>query len=137
MKDNHAKEAVILMGHGSRVPGAGEGMEKVAQWLKEKRPGAVIETCYMSELGPHFPEILEKCVRDGADKIIVMPYFLHLGIHLREDIPAMMGTEAKKYPGLTLILGRHLGFDESLADLVGKRLDESRELNGIRERKHS
>lgn len=131
------KEAVILMGHGSRVPGAGEGMEKVAQWLKEKRPGAVIEICYMSELGPHFQEILEKCVREGADKVIVMPYFLHLGIHLREDIPAMMETEAKKYPGLTLILGRHLGFDESLAELVGKRLDESRELNDIRELRHS
>ncbi|MCK9197278.1 MAG: CbiX/SirB N-terminal domain-containing protein [Syntrophales bacterium] len=132
MKDNYSKEAVILMGHGSRVPGAGEGMEKVAQWLKEKRSGTMIEICYMSELGPHFPEILEKCVREGADKIIVMPYFLHLGIHLREDIPAMMGKEAKKYPGLTLILGRHLGFDESLAELVGKRLDESRELDDIR-----
>ncbi|MFA5182782.1 MAG: CbiX/SirB N-terminal domain-containing protein [Syntrophales bacterium] len=135
MKDNHGKEAVILMGHGSRVPGAGEGMEKVAQWLKKKRPGTMIETCYMSELGPHFPEILEKCLRAGADKVIVMPYFLHLGIHLREDIPAMMEMEAKKYPGLTLILGRHLGFDESLADLVGKRLDESRTLDDIRGKK--
>ena len=137
MKDNQIIEAVILMGHGSRVPGAGEGMERVAQWLKEKRPEVMIETCYMSELGPNFPEILEKCVKSGANKIIVMPYFLHLGIHLREDIPAMMGTEAKKYPGLTLILGRHLGFDESLANLVGKRLDESRELDDIREMKHS
>jgi sirohydrochlorin ferrochelatase len=132
MKDNHSKEAVILMGHGSRVPGAGEGMEKVARLLMEKRPGTMIETCYMSELGPHFPEILEKCVREGAGKVIVMPYFLHLGIHLREDIPEMMEREAKKYPGLTLILGRHLGFDESLADLVGKRLDESRTLDDIR-----
>ncbi len=132
MKDNYSKEAIILMGHGSRVPGAGEGMEKVAQRLKEKRPWAMIETCYMSELGPHFPEILEKCVREGADKVIVMPYFLHLGIHLLKDVPDMMRTEAKKYPGLTLILGRHLGFDESLVDLVGKRLEESKELIDIR-----
>lgn len=137
MKENHGKEAVILMGHGSRVPGAGEGMEKVAQRLKEKRPGAMIETCYMSELGPHFPEILEKCAREGAGKVIVMPYFLHLGVHLREDIPAMMRMEAKKYPGMTLILGRHLGFDESLADLVGKRLDESRALADVRDSNHS
>jgi sirohydrochlorin ferrochelatase len=132
MKDNDGKEAVILMGHGSRVPGAGEGMEKVALLLKEKRPGMMIETCYMSELGPRFPEVLEKCIREGAGKVIVMPYFLHLGIHLREDIPAMMGAEVKKYPGLTLILGRYLGFDESLVDLVGKRLEESRALDDIR-----
>jgi sirohydrochlorin ferrochelatase len=137
MKDDYSKEAVILMGHGSRVPGAGEGMEKIAQWLKERRPGTMIETCYMSELGPHFPEILEKCVMGGADKIIVMPYFLHLGIHLLKDVPEMMRAEAKKYPGLTLILGRHLGFDESLADLVGKRLEESRGLDDIRELKDS
>jgi sirohydrochlorin ferrochelatase len=92
----------------------------------------MIETCYMSELGPHFPEILEKCARAGAEKVIVMPYFLHLGVHLRTDIPEMMRMEAKKYPALTIILGRHLGFDESLADLVGKRLDESRNLDDIR-----
>ncbi len=29
MKGNE-KEAIILLGHGSRVPGAGEGMEQVA-----------------------------------------------------------------------------------------------------------
>jgi sirohydrochlorin ferrochelatase len=132
MKNDHGKEAVIMMGHGSRVPGAGEDMERVARRLKERRAEITIETCYMSELGPHFPEILEKCVREGADRVIVMPYFLHLGVHLREDIPAMMAAEAKKYPGLTLILGRHLGFDESLADLVGRRLDESRTLDDIR-----
>ena len=126
------REAVILIGHGSRVPGAGSNMERVAEGMRQKRPGILIETCAMSMLGPHLPETLRRCVDAGAKKIIVLPYFLYMGIHLREDIPEIMRKEGAAYPGVKLILGRNLGFDDSLIDLVCTRLDESRGLGDIR-----
>lgn len=58
----HKNEAIILLGHGSRIPGAGEGMEQVARQMREKLGRDFINTCYMSKLGPHFPEVFEQCV---------------------------------------------------------------------------
>jgi sirohydrochlorin ferrochelatase len=131
----HKNEAIILLGHGSRIQGAGEGMEQVARRMREKLGREIIEICYMSKLGPHFPEVFEKCVARGATKIVVVPYFLHAGLHLVEDIPELLREKARKYPHVQLILGKNLGFDECLVDLVIKRLEESQNLPDIRELK--
>ncbi len=116
------KTAVILMGHGSRVPGAGKHMERVADLLKEKYGYFMVEVCYMSRLGPHYPEIFKKCVTNGATRVMVIPYFLHDGLHLVLDIPEMMQELAQSYPNVNVVLGENLGFDEVLVDLVEKRI---------------
>ena len=126
------KNAVILMGHGSRVPDAGKGMEKVASRLREMGVSDIVETCYMERLGPRFPQTFEKCVNMGAAEIVLIPYFLHLGLHIRTDIPAMMKNEARKYPRVKLVFGKNLGFDELLVELVIKRIGESRPLDDVR-----
>jgi len=131
---DEAAPAVILIGHGSRVAGAGESMERVAESVRLRLPGTMVETCAMSMLGPHLPETLRKCVAAGARKVIVLPYFLYMGVHLREDIPKIMREEGQAYPGVELILGKNLGFDASLVDLVIRRLAESRGLEDIRAR---
>lgn len=128
-------EAVILLGHGSRVPGAGEDMEQVARRVREKGGFPIVETCSMQMLGPKFADALEKCVRAGARKVIVIPYFLHVGIHMREDIPELLREEVRRHPGVEIVLGRNLGYDESLADLVVRRIEESRTLPAIKEEK--
>ncbi len=126
-------ETIILMGHGSRVPGAGRDMEEVARRLRDKYGFPRVEICFISRLGPHFPEIFEKCVNQGAKKILAIPYFLHEGLHLLLDIPEMMQEEAKRFPHVKLILGRSLGFDEGLVDLVVRRIEESKDLCDVRD----
>lgn len=126
-------EAIILLGHGSRVQGAGEGMEEVANRLKEKYSYSIVEVCYLSRWGPHLPEVLEKCVRQGAKKVIVLPYFLHVGLHLLLDIPEKLQEESRKFPEVKLVLGKGLGFSEALVDLVQRRIEEARESCDVRD----
>lgn len=135
MKGANHKEAVILLGHGSRIPGAGEGMERIAGKMRERLGDVIVETCYMSKLGPHFPEVFDRCVSGGAGKVIVIPYFLHSGLHMLQDIPELLMEKARQFPGVALILGKNLGFDDCLVDLVLKRLGESRILPAIRDSK--
>ena len=130
---DHATEAIILLGHGSRVPGASRDMEAVAGRLKEKYEHALVEICFMSRLGPHFPEVLKHCVESGATKVIVIPYFLHTGLHILLDIPEMMQEEAKKFPDVELILGQRLSFDEALVDLVEKNIKVSKGFGDVRQ----
>lgn len=127
------REAVILLGHGSRVPDAGKDMQRVVERLKEKYGYDLVEVCFMSRLGPHFPETLEKCVNRGATSVVVVPYFLHEGLHIVLDIPEMLQEEMRRYPQLKLRFGPGFGFDELLVDLVEKRIGETRELCDIRQ----
>jgi sirohydrochlorin ferrochelatase len=133
MTNCHDNVAVILLGHGSRVPDAGRNMHKVAGGLKNKYGYEIVEICYMSRLGPHFPEIFEKCIELGANRVMVIPYFLHDGLHLVLDIPEMMQEIAARYPGVKVILGKNLGFDEVLVDLVERRIADSSDCCDVRE----
>lgn len=126
------RKAVILLGHGSRVPEAAKNMQRTAERLKEKYGYALVEICFMSRLGPHFPEVFEKCVFLGATKVLVIPYFLHMGLHLLLDIPKMMQEEGQKYPQVKLVLGKGLGYDELLVDLVHQCIQKSQEEKDVR-----
>jgi sirohydrochlorin ferrochelatase len=123
---------IVILGHGSREPTASRDMEKVAASIRKKHPGARVEVCSMSGAGPQLGETIDRCVADGARRILVIPYFLHVGIHLREDIPAMLREKLVQHPSVAITLGKNLGFDEALADLVWKRIEESKELEPIK-----
>ena len=126
-----AKKAIILIGHGSRATGADDDMEKISAGLRKKL-GVTVETCRLEGRGTTFAEAFEKCAALGAKEVLVLPYFLHFGVHLRRDIPKLMRESLKKHPEINLILGRHLGFDEALVDLVAKRINESKGFDDIR-----
>jgi len=131
-KEPSGAKAVILIGHGSRAVGADDDMERVAAELRAAS-GGIVETCRMGGRGVLFDEAIERCVRLGVEEVIVLPYFLNFGIHLREDIPEILRKAAERHPGIRLILGKHLGYDEALVRLVAKRIRESEGLPDIRE----
>jgi sirohydrochlorin ferrochelatase len=131
--ENIKTEAVIILGHGSGTSGAGDDMERIAGILSERFAYRIVEICYLSRQEPSFPEAFDKCITRGAKRIIVIPYFLHAGIHILKDIPEMVKEKAMQYPHAEVVIGRHLGFDECLVELVRKRAEEARHLPGIRD----
>lgn len=126
-------DAMILLGHGSRVPGADRSMLRVAEALRNDKHYKHVETCNMSRLGPHFEEIFERCVAMGARKVLVLPYFLNEGLHMKLDIPVKMKKAVERYPDVTLVMGKNLGFDPILVRLVERRIIESGANADIRE----
>lgn len=133
MADPRGKPAIILLGHGSRVPDAGKNMERVAAALRERHAHEIVEVCYLSRLGPHFREAFKRCLAQGANLVMVIPYFLHDGLHLILDIPEIMQEVANQHPRVRLVLGESLGFDDLLVDLVEKRIEESWKRADVRE----
>jgi sirohydrochlorin ferrochelatase len=127
------KPAIILLGHGSRVQQAGGDMERVANALRDQYGYAQVACCYMSRLGPHVPETLRALIAAGEASILVIPYFLHSGMHLRLDIPELLQQEAEKYPGVRIRLGAHLGYDDVLVGLVHRRILGSLDSMDVRE----
>jgi sirohydrochlorin cobaltochelatase len=121
----HRRRAVILIGHGSRAAGADEDMERIAEALRSSG-GGIVELCRMGGRGTPFAEVFETCVRRGAQEIVVIPYFLHFGVHLRQDIPELLREAVAKHPEVRLVLGKHLGYDDSLAALVEATAESAR-----------
>src|ERR1700689_302800 len=56
----------------------------------------LVETAFL-EATPHLDEAVRKLVAAGAREILVLPYFLTLGIHLQRDLPRLVDALSREH----------------------------------------
>ena len=49
------------------------------------------------EAAPRLDEAVRKLAASGADEILVLPYFLTLGIHLQRDLPKLVNDLSREH----------------------------------------
>jgi len=58
---------------------------------------------------------------------LVLPYFLLMGVHIKEDIPKIVRLLRRKYRAkIKIILCPYLGYHEKIVSVVSQRLGEGR-----------
>ena len=68
--------AVLLIAHGSRLAAANDDLPRLAGLLRQRFPGSVVEIAYLELTDPTIPQAAAACVRQGATRVLLMPYFL-------------------------------------------------------------
>ncbi len=58
-------------------------------------------------------------------RIILLPYFLHLGNHVQKDLPKYVKSSRQRHPDLVISFGPHLGFHRKLVEIAEERLFEA------------
>ena len=111
-------DAVILFSHGALLCGSGEALLAHAARLWEQAIAPIVEIGYLNYTEPPFATAVERCVAQGANRILVVPYFLVPGKFVKVDLPQAIQREAEKYSDVAFCLGEALGFDEALADAL-------------------
>lgn len=122
------KKAVLLVGHGSRRIEANDALVKLRDLVEWKRPGAKIVYGFLQFAKPDLRESLSRLDDEGVEEVTILPVFLYEGIHIHEDIPAILAEEAEKRPHLRLVLAPVLGIDERMAEIVWDRVDAAPQL---------
>jgi len=111
---------IIVFAHGSRVESANQAVRSVAADLARAGNFAHVEAAFL-ELGqPNLDGAVTALLSAGVGKIVVIPYFLTLGLHLERDLPKLIGSVAAAHPGLnisaTAPLDGHPALVEALLD---------------------
>ncbi|MHB9093980.1 MAG: sirohydrochlorin chelatase [Eubacteriales bacterium] len=115
---------IIVLGHGSKAPQALETLKKYGEMVKTKSSCEIVLVASLQFNKPDLPEALDQAIDLGANKIVIVPFFLYNGIHMQEDIPAVIEQEKAKNPGVEIVLANHLGADHRLVDIVLDRIKE-------------
>ncbi|MDQ0494183.1 sirohydrochlorin chelatase [Paenibacillus brasilensis] len=115
--------AVLVLGRGSSDPDANSDFFKMSRMLWEKLPYTWVESSFIGVTQPSFSDGLERCVRLGAKKIIVLPYFLFTGVLIKR-IGEMTEEFAEAHPELQVEIGGYFGFHPQLVELVLERANE-------------
>jgi sirohydrochlorin ferrochelatase len=112
------RTAVIILFHGSRAEGAGETPERIATEVERRGKFGVVTTAFLQHGKPDLMEAVRACVRQDAGKIIIVPFFLQLGMHVTADIPVLMDKVKMQYPDLTIVSTNAVGSHPLMAEIV-------------------
>lgn len=115
---------ILLLAHGSREGDTEKTMRRITEFVKADMPEALIEEAYMQFRDINIEKGLENLIAQGADDLKVIPYFLFEGVHIKEDIPNELKDFSEKHPNIKVSLGKPLGADKRLADIVVDRVKE-------------
>lgn len=118
------KTAVIVLGHGSKAPQALETLRRYGEMVRTASGCEIVEVASLQFNSPDLPTALNTVIKSGAIKVIITPLFLYNGIHMQEDIPAVIAQEKAKNPGVEIILANNLGADNRIVDIVLDRIKE-------------
>lgn len=116
--------AILLVDHGSRRADANAQLAEVAEALRRRIPGEIVEIAHMELAEPSVAAGIARCVAAGAQTIVVHPYFLGPGRHTRESIPELVDLAAQQHPGVKICISEPLGLHQGLIDAVLDRVSK-------------
>ncbi|MCS7150001.1 MAG: precorrin-8X methylmutase [Caldimicrobium sp.] len=124
-------EKIVLILHGSprREANRWQPFLKILS-RKLSKPVEDLTIAYLQFESPSLEEVLEKLISQGANKIIVHPFFLSNGHHVTHDIPKILDRYKVNNPEVEILYTKPLGVHESLADIVRERILEIGSLKG-------
>jgi sirohydrochlorin ferrochelatase len=77
-----------------------------------------VEAGFLELAEPSIPEALDRCVRQGATDICIVPYFLSAGRHVHEDIPGEVDKARVMHANITMTTLPHIGASPQMKDLI-------------------
>jgi sirohydrochlorin cobaltochelatase len=110
----------ILLAHGSRDERWREPIEAVAARILQDDPGARVVCAYMELATPDLHTAAAGLVADGALAVRIVPLFLGMGKHAREDLPLQLETLRKAWLHIDFSLARIVGEEPELVELLAR-----------------
>jgi len=115
---NEIPFAVVLFAHGSRDARWREPVEAVARRMTARRPEVPVACAYLELVEPDLPTAAGRLIADGARSLRVVPLFLGMGKHVREDLPALVDALRAAHPDVVFSLAPAVGETTEVIDLL-------------------
>jgi len=124
MRDE-VKRGVLVVGHGSHRREANDDVREAARRIAERGRFPLVEAAFLEIEHPNISKAFALLVEQGAEEIIVHPYFLSPGRHTRGDIPIEVREAASHHPGVNYRITEPLSAHPLVIEASVERLLET------------
>ena len=119
------RTALLLVAHGSRQAEANDDLHDLAERLRLLDRYAVVEAAFLELAAPPIETAGRRCVEQGAEQVILLPYFLSSGVHVQRDLQDFRERLERAFPRVTFLLAEPLGRHPLLVEIVAQRAAEA------------
>lgn len=115
-----ARRGIVLFAHGSRDAAWRRPVEAVAARVREMSPGTAVVCAYLELMEPALPDAVAALAAEGATAIDVVPLFLGMGRHAREDLPRLVSQATAAHPACRIALRGPVGENPRVVALLAE-----------------
>ncbi len=117
--------AIVIFAHGSSIESANDSVRRIADNIKREAGFDLVEAAFLEQGRPDLAGALQAVVAHGAERVVVVPYFLTLGIHLQRDLPNIVSGLARIYKGVEIRVAPPLEGHPALGEILKQRAHEA------------
>ncbi len=115
-----SKKAIILFGHGSRDALWHLPIQAVAERIRITSPSTTVTCAYLELTEPSLGDAAASLINVGVSDITILPMFLGVGRHAREDLPALIADLKQNHPSTVFQVQPAVGENPAVLDLLAK-----------------
>jgi sirohydrochlorin ferrochelatase len=123
--------AVLLIAHGSRHAPANEDLHGLTERIAARGDYPIVESAFLELAEPDIAAGGDRCVEQGAGRVLLIPYFLSEGMHLTRDLADARDALGRRHPDVEFRLGPPLGPDPLLDQLILERIRQTQGTNRV------
>ncbi len=117
--------AVLLVGRGTTDAEANAEMFKIGRLLWERNPFGWVECGFVSLAWPDVPAGIDRCVRLGAKRVVVLPYFINTGVLVKRIADLTRLAQVRYGDTAEVRMAAHFGVHSKLVQLILDRAAEA------------
>jgi sirohydrochlorin cobaltochelatase len=116
----NADTAVLLVGRGSLYSEANADLHKLARMVWDRNSFGWCETAFVSVAPPGVPQGIDRCLRLGAKRVVVAPWFLNTGVLVKRIAQQARAALPE------VDVAAHLGLHPLVVDVLLDRVAQAR-----------
>jgi sirohydrochlorin ferrochelatase len=108
----------IVFAHGSSVESANEAVRAVTAEMARRGGYEAAGAAFLGGGEPDLAGALNLLAARGVSRVVVIPYFLTLGLHLQRDLPRLMEDLKRTHPGIAIEVTEPLDGHPAMVDAL-------------------
>jgi sirohydrochlorin ferrochelatase len=117
--------ALVVFAHGSPLEDANNSVRALTAAVAERGRYSLAETAFLDCAPPDLKQAVAGLAERGATRIIVVPFFLTLGLHMQRDLPGIVDELRRTHGGVAIEVTAPMEGHPALVDIVLGRAEEA------------
>jgi sirohydrochlorin ferrochelatase len=116
----------VVFAHGSSVESANDAVRSVAGEMARRGGFEAVEAAFLEGGEPDLAGAVDVLAGCGLKHVVVVPYFLTLGLHLQRDLPRLIEQARAAHPDMEIEVTPPLDGHPAMVEALLSRARESR-----------